>query len=90
MNIKYECEICHSIFSDKQQCMEHEITHVLPNSKEKWILIGRQLNKPELVCEHCEYSYYVYGCEFDCQYYFKKCNARLNWPYWKPATQEKI
>lgn len=89
MIIKYVCEICGASFNEKENCKEHELTHTLPNSKEKFVLLSKQQNDPEIVCRNCVHSYWVYGCEFDCKFYFKECNARLNWPKWKYGSNEE-
>ena len=69
MRTKYECEFCGQQFDSSRRCRAHEANHFFGIEKIKYELIHSQ---EEDICDYCDNSYYVYGCERDCQH--KDCN----------------
>jgi hypothetical protein len=67
-NTTYACSSCGQTFTNKEKCFEHELTHVSENMK----IVMRLLHENQNPCYYCKYSYFSYGCEFDCKNW-KKC-----------------
>ena len=74
MKIKYECEVCGELFDSLRRCRVHEASHFSGAEKIKYELIHTQ---EEDICDYCDNSYYVYGCEQDCEY--DDCGFRNNY-----------
>jgi hypothetical protein len=64
MTTLYKCDTCGQEFTDKDMCFIHECSHI-ENENERLIKII--LHEGEEPCDYCEKSYYVYGCERDCE-----------------------
>ena len=78
MKIIYECELCRKQFSDKHQCIIHELSHLNGDNTIKYYI---QNVLGEDICKHCDNAYYVYGCELDCKY--KNCDSKNNYEHFK-------
>lgn len=63
MTKTYNCDYCRRIFGDETECRLHEMGHLDKNGQIKYDIIHIQKKD---VCDFCEHSYYVYGCERDC------------------------
>lgn len=80
MKIKYECEVCGELFGSSRRCRMHEASHFSEVEKIKYELIHAQ---EEDICNYCANSYYVYGCEQDCEY--DDCGFRNNYKDFIPT-----
>lgn len=79
MNIMYKCSFCHAEFSNSEECIKHELTHM--NNAEK---IKHELKyAAKSLCDYCDHSYYVYGCERDCTH--KDCSYKNNYKDFIPV-----
>lgn len=65
---QYKCDYCGEVFNDYDKCLAHEYEHQNDDASRAKYLIKYNLRKD--LCDYCEHSYFVYGCEIDCQ--FKK------------------
>ena len=81
MTTIYRCDFCGEEFTNSRTCARHELSHFEGIEKIKYDLIHAQ---EEWICDYCENSYYVYGCEQDCQY--KYCNASNNYVDFTPTN----
>lgn len=71
MKVIYKCDTCGREFKDSDECEIHEASHGTLIEGIKQAIIS----KGEDICDYCEHSYYVYGCERDCAYGIcKKCS----------------
>lgn len=64
----YRCDVCYREFDSPEGCRDHERTHFEGNNRIKYDLISANSD----VCDYCQKSYYVYGCERDCDH--KNCS----------------
>ena len=80
MKIKYECDICGQLFDSSRRCRVHEASHFSGLEKIKYELIHSQ---EEDICDYCGNSYYVYGCERDCEH--KECSFINNYEDFVPV-----
>ena len=71
MEVVYRCSFCGKEYYNKQKCSNHELSHFANMSK----IIKDVLGKGKEVCDYCDHSYYVYGCERDCDRY-KECRNK--------------
>lgn len=78
MKIKYECEHCQVQFDSEMQCRAHEILHLNGIEALKYYI---QYATNENICSYCDNPYYVYGCEFNCDYLH--CNSSNNYKDFK-------
>lgn len=72
MTTVYRCDVCYREFDSAQGCRNHERTHFDGNNQIKYDLLNSDVNN---ICDYCQHSYYVYGCERDCSH--KNC-SRVN------------
>lgn len=72
MTTKYICDFCEKEFSSEWICRTHELSHLSGADKVKYELYSQGKE----VCDYCFNSYYVYGCEQDCNY--SNCNYDNN------------
>lgn len=81
MKTKYECDVCGQQFNSPEECDAHECTHLGLdyNLVIKTALLIKQVD----VCDYCDNSYYVYGCERDCEY--KECSFINNYKDFAPT-----
>lgn len=79
MKIKYVCDVCGEQFEYGVACRLHEAEHLSGDEKLKYQLI----HSGKDVCDFCDKSYYVYGCERDCEY--KECRRSNNYKDFKPV-----
>lgn len=80
MTVFYKCDYCGKMYANEDQCFKCEITHMPDDEKIKANLI----NDGEFVCNYCDHSYFVYGCEQDCD--IVGCYHYNNWPKFKPVV----
>ena len=80
MKIKYECDVCGREFGSSWVCRSHEASHFFGVERIKYDLCH---NQEEDICDYCEHSYYVYGCEQSCQ--FKNCSVGNDYKDFKPV-----
>lgn len=64
MRTIYKCDVCGKEFGSAVLCMHHEAAHFDGVERIKYELSAQG----EEVCDYCKNSYYVYGCEQDCNY----------------------
>ena len=76
----YRCDICGAEFPSSYSCRMHEASHLTGEEEIKYMLIHSQ---EEYLCDYCDNSFYVYGCEEDCN--FKDCAVKNNYKYFKPV-----
>lgn len=81
MTTKYICDVCGREFDTSSKCIKHEEEHCYPTSLEI-IRTLREMCKPK-ICDYCDHSYYVYGCEQDCK--FHDCSYYNNHKNFKPV-----
>lgn len=67
----YICSVCNKVFYSEKEVYDCELNHKELNLNEK-IFLMCQYNKED-ICDYCDNSYYVYGCERDCS---KKCKIK--------------
>ena len=81
MKIKYECNVCGQQFGSPTECEAHEHTH---SGLDYNLMIKTSLLiKQEDICDYCDNSYYVYGCEQDCKY--DDCGFKNNYKDFIPT-----
>lgn len=80
MTTIYKCNACGLEFNDQRACMLHEANHLQGVDKLKYELIHTQEYN---ICDYCNYSYYVYGCERDCKH--KDCGYFNNYKDFVPT-----
>lgn len=78
----WKCCTCGKIYTDIKKAQVCELSHMdLENDKIKYyinnILVG------ENVCDYCKHSYYVYGCEQECD--IKDCYFDKDYPKFEPV-----
>ena len=81
MKIKYECNVCGQQFDSPEECYAHEGTHF--GLDENLVIKTALLIKQEDICDYCGNSYYVYGCEQDCEH--KECSFINNYKDFIPV-----
>ena len=64
MTTIYKCDTCGQEFKSAKECRICEASHMNPVDRIKYMIM---LECKE-VCYYCDHSYYVYGCERDCEY----------------------
>lgn len=75
MKVIYECETCHQQFTNKDDCIRCELSHIVnKDERYKYYVINAM---GENICKFCENAYYVYGCELNCSY--ADCNSSNNY-----------
>ncbi len=72
MTIIYRCDTCGQGFKTQKECRMCEASHMAPVDRIKYMIM---LNC-ESICDYCANSYYVYGCEQDCQYKDCRCSNK--------------
>lgn len=79
MKVVYKCDTCGRVFKDPNECEIHETSHgtLVENIRQTIISKGQEL------CDYCEHSYYVYGCERDCTY--RTCKSGLTHREFRPV-----
>ena len=76
MTVIYRCDFCKKEFKNLEECRQHE-QYAHNNCAIKETLVAA--NK---VCDYCNNSYYVYGCERACQFE-TKCNRSNKYFYFQ-------
>ena len=79
---QYKCDYCGEVFNDYDKCLAHEYEHQNDDVSRAKYLIRYNLRKD--LCDYCEHSYFVYGCEIDCQFK-KNCNYKNNYELFAPV-----
>ena len=64
MTTIYKCDTCGQEFKSSKECRMCEASHMAPADRIKYMVM---LNCGS-VCDYCDKSYYVYGCERDCEH----------------------
>lgn len=64
MTTIYKCDTCGREFKSPKECRMCEVSHMAPVDRIKCMIM---LNGG-YVCDYCDCSYYVYGCERDCEH----------------------
>lgn len=72
MKTIYKCDVCGREFGSAFLCRSHEASHFDGVEKIKYDLYSESKE----LCDYCDNSYYVYGCEQDCKYH--NCNYDNN------------
>ena len=62
MTTIYKCDTCGREFKSSKECKICEASHMTPIDRIKYMI---PLNNRKMVCDYCDKSYYVYGCEVD-------------------------
>ena len=79
MTTIYKCDTCGQEFKSSKECKICETSHMTPIDRIKYMTM---LNCKS-VCDYCDNSYYVYGCEQDCEH--KDCNCTNNFKDFVPT-----
>ena len=79
MQIKYVCDYCGNDFSTEEKCRQCEMSHLTDIEKLKYDI---KYNQHKDLCDFCDHSFYVYGCEQDCQH-TSECMAKHKWAKFK-------
>lgn len=79
MTTIYKCDTCGQEFKSSKECMMCEASHMVPVDRVKCMIMFNCGN----VCDYCDHSYYVYGCEQDCEY--KDCRHSNNYKDFIPT-----
>lgn len=80
MTTIYKCDKCGAEFRNSRECRQHESSHYEGAGKIKYDLM---YSAEEHICDYCDHSYYVYGCEQDCEY--KDCKYSNNYKDFVPV-----
>lgn len=80
MTTIYKCDKCGAEFNDPNECRICEASHMNPVDRIKYDLF---YNQGEDICDYCDHSYYVYGCEQDCEH--KDCKYSNNYKDFVPV-----
>lgn len=80
MKTIYKCDVCGREFGSSWVCRSHEASHFSGVERMKYDLIHDQ---EEDICDYCDHSYYVYGCEQDCK--FKDCCFKNDYKHFRPV-----
>lgn len=87
MTTIYKCDACGQEFKSPKECRMCEVSHMTPVDRIKYMIM---LNGGS-VCDYCNCSYYVYGCERDCEH--KDCrhsNAYKDFVPTEPLHDKRI
>ncbi len=76
----YKCEFCGAEFKNSRECRTHESNHFNEIDKIKYDLMHSYWR---YICNYCDHSYYVYGCEQDCNH--KNCGYNNNYKDFVPT-----
>lgn len=76
MTVIYRCDFCKKEFKDLEKYKQHAFN--AHNNR----AIKETLMAANKVCDYCNNSYYVYGCERACQFE-TKCNRSNNYFYFQ-------
>ena len=79
MTTIYKCDTCGLEFKSPKECRMCEVSHMAPVDRIKCLIMLSCGN----VCDYCDHSYYVYGCEQDCEY--KDCRYSNNYKDFIPT-----
>lgn len=79
MTTIYRCDYCKKDFRGLKECRLHEASHMNSADRTKYLIMLECMD----VCDFCEHSYYVYGCERDCEY--KDCKHSNNYKDFTPT-----
>ena len=79
MTTIYKCDTCGREFKSPKECRMCEVSHMAPVDRIKCLIMLNCGN----VCDYCDNSYYVYGCEQDCEY--KDCRHSNNYKDFIPT-----
>ena len=74
MTTIYRCDICGREFGSTFACRHHEAQHFDGEERVKYELVH---DSEENICDYCAKSYYVYGCELNCD--IEDCSAKTNY-----------
>ena len=80
MKTVYKCDFCGNEFSSIGECLNCEESHFEGVEKIKYLLTR---NPRTCICDYCAHSYYVYGCEQNCEH--TKCGSSNNYIDFKPV-----
>ena len=80
MTTIYKCDVCGREFESSLVCRSHEASHFTGVERQKYDLIH---DHEADICDYCKHSYYVYGCEQDCDH--KDCSMRNEYKDFVPA-----
>lgn len=80
MQTIYKCDVCGREFGSAWICRSHEASHFPDVERVKYELVH---DKKEDICDYCDHSYYVYGCEQNCQ--FSTCSMTNNYKDFNPV-----
>ena len=75
----YKCDYCKKEYDNFNDCVACEMTHMTELEKLKTQI---HLNE-EFLCDYCDHSYYVYGCELNCS--CKECHGDNGFKDFKPV-----
>lgn len=64
MTTIYKCATCGRKFKSSKECRICEVAYATLVDKIKYVIMPNR----ESVCDYCNNSYYVYGCEKDCEH----------------------
>lgn len=81
MKVVFQCDICGKDFVSCRECRVHEYNHFAGIDALKYKIIYMQ---EEDICDYCKHSYYVYGCEHDCDYN-DECKYKNNYKDFAPV-----
>ena len=79
MTTIYKCDTCGREFKSSKECRICEVSHMAPVDRIKCLIMLNCGN----VCDYSDNSYYVYGCEQDCEY--KDCRHSNNYKDFIPT-----
>ena len=79
MTTIYKCETRGQEFKSPKECRMCEASHMVSVDRIKYMIMLNCGN----VCDYCNHSYYVYGCEQDCEY--KDCRHSNNYKDFIPT-----
>lgn len=87
MTTIYKCDTCGREFKDPKECGMCEVSHMTTVDRIKYMI----MLSGGCVCDYCDYSYYVYGCERDCEHkYCKHSNAYKDFVPTEPLHNKSI
>lgn len=79
---RYKCDYCGEMFKDYSACLLHEYEHQANANDRARYLASHSMRKN--LCDFCEHSYLVYGCEQSCAF-LKECNFMNDYQKFAPA-----
>ena len=80
MTTIYRCYCSKNYFRILKECRMHEASHMSSTERIKYLIMLECMD----VCDFCEHSYYVYGCERDCTH--NNCNRNNNYSDFVPVN----